>query len=216
MAYDLEEQEQIATLKAWWNTYGNAITWLLIIALTAYSGWMGWKYYQRTQVTQAAQLYEELKKAAAADDAGRVQRAASDMTERFGRTAYAPMASLTAAKTSFDANDLNAAKTHLQWVAEKGSSEHYAVIARVRLAGLLLDEKAYDEALKVLPANVPDHFVSLVEDRRGDVFVAQDKLADARTAYQLALEKTDQNSPARELIRLKLDAIGGAPEKSAA
>lgn len=216
MAYDLEEQEQLATFKAWWNTYGNLITWVVIIALAAYAGWMGWNYYQRSQASQAAQLYEELQKGAAAGDTERVQRAASDMTSRFGRTAYAPMAALTAARSAFDANNLTAAKSHLQWVIDNGPSDEYKAIARVRLAGILLDEKSYDEALNTLSAKVPEQFAGLVADRRGDVLVAQDKLADARVAYQEALEKIDQNNPAHNLVRLKLDAIGGASEKAAA
>ncbi|HJW56494.1 MAG TPA: tetratricopeptide repeat protein, partial [Burkholderiaceae bacterium] len=68
MAYDLEEQEQLASLKAWWNQFGNLVTWLLIIALAGYAAWTGWNYYQRTQSVQAGQLYEELQKAAASKD----------------------------------------------------------------------------------------------------------------------------------------------------
>jgi predicted negative regulator of RcsB-dependent stress response len=63
MAYDLEEQEQLATLKAWWKQYGNLVTWLVIAALAAYSSWTGWKYYQREQASKAAVLYEEIVKA---------------------------------------------------------------------------------------------------------------------------------------------------------
>lgn len=216
MAYDLEEQEQLATLKAWWAKYGNPITWLLIIVLAAYAGWNGWQYYQRSQSAQAAQLYDELQKAQMAGDQARVQRAAADMSERYARTAYAPMAALAAARSAFEANDLKLAKERLQWVIDKAGSDQHKVIARVRLAGILLDEKAYDEALKVLDAKVPEQFVSLVADRRGDILVAQERIADARGAYQVALDKSDPTNPARELIRLKLDAIGGASAKPAA
>lgn len=216
MAYDLEEQEQLATLKAWWAKYGNPITWLLIIVLAAYAGWNGWQYYQRSQSAQAAQLYDELQKAQMAGDQARVQRAAADMSERYARTAYAPMAALAAARSAFEANDLKLAKERLQWVIDKAGSDQHKAIARVRLAGILLDEKAYDEALKVLDAKVPEQFVSLVADRRGDILVAQERIADARGAYQVALDKSDPTNPARELIRLKLDAIGGASAKPAA
>src|SRR4051794_21148594 len=98
MAYDLEEQEQLATLTAWWKQYGNLVTWLLIIGLAAYAGWGGWNYYQRSQVTQAGQLYDELQRAVAAKDNAKVQRAASDMSAKFAGTAYAQMGALAAAK----------------------------------------------------------------------------------------------------------------------
>jgi predicted negative regulator of RcsB-dependent stress response len=216
MAYDHEEQEQLATIKAWWNQYGNLITWLLIIVLAAYAAWSGWNYYQRTQSGQASQLYEELQKAVVAKDNAKVQRAAVDMEEKFSRTAYAQMGALAAAKAAFDANDLKAAKTQLQWVINDGRDDEYKAIAKIRLAGILLDEKAYDEGLKQLSGDFPAQFAGVVADRKGDILVAQNKIEEARAAYQAALEKTDQKSPGRQLIQLKLDAIGGAPAKAAA
>jgi predicted negative regulator of RcsB-dependent stress response len=215
MAYDLEEQEQLASLKAWWNQYGNLISWVLIAALLAYSGWAGWNYYQRSQALQASQLYDELQNAAAANDGAKVQRAAGDMESRFGGTAYAPMGALVAAKSAYEAKDLKTAKAQLQWAAEHGNDE-YQTVAKLRLAGILLDEQAYDEALKALAGANAAQFAGAVADRKGDVLVAQNKLAEARAAYQAALSATDKNNPGRRLIELKLEAIGGsAPEAKA-
>lgn len=211
MAYDLEEQEQLATLKAWWAKYGNLVTWLLAAVLAAYAGWSAWKYYQRDQATKGAVLYEEIVKAVEAKDAEKVNRATADMKDKFGGTLYAPMSALLAAKSAFEQDDAKNAKAHLQWVIEKGRGEEFKSLARIRLAGLLLDEKAYDEGLKVLAGDFPEQFAALVADRRGDLLVAQDKIEEARTAYKTALEKTEIKNPARQLIQLKLDAIGGAP-----
>ncbi|MYM72954.1 tetratricopeptide repeat protein [Duganella sp. FT109W] len=216
MAYDLEEQEQIASLKAWWDKYGNATTWVVIAALAAYSGWTGWKYYERNQSGQASALYAELQSAVEAKDNAKVLRAAGDMESKFGSTTYAPMAALVAAKSAFDANDLKSAKAQLQWAADHGADEFRAV-AKIRLAGVLLDEKAYDEALKVLSGDVPAQFAGAVADRKGDVLAAQNKLVEARAAYQAALD-ADKKNPGRQLIQLKLEAIGGSvpAEKGAA
>jgi len=209
MAYDLEEQEQIASLKAWWDKYGNATTWVLIAALAAYSGWNGWNYYQRDQAGKASALYDQLQAAVEAKDNAKVLRAAGDMESQFGSTAYAPMAALVAAKSAFEANDLKSAKAQLQWAADHGADEFKAV-AKVRLAGVLLDEKAYDEALKVLAGDVPAQFAGAVADRKGDVLAAQNKLTEARAAYKAALDATDKKNPGRQLIQMKLEAIGGA------
>ncbi len=211
MAYDLEEQEQLATLKAWWARYGNLVSWLLAAALAAYAGWSGWKYYQRDQSAKGAVLYEEIVKAAEAKDAAKVGRAAADMKDRFGGTLYAPMGALLAARSAYEAGDLKGAKAQLQWVIDHGRGDEFKSLARIRLAGVLLDEKAFDEGLKVLAADFPDQFAALVADRRGDLLVAQDKIEEARAAYKTALEKTEIKNPARQLIQLKLDAIGGAP-----
>jgi len=209
MAYDLEEQEQLATLKAWWDKYGNLATWLLVAVLAAYSAWQGWNYYQRNQAGAASALYDELQSAVQAKDNAKVLRAAGDMESKFGGTSYAPMAALVAAKSSFEANDLKSAKIHLQWAADHGGDE-FKAIAKIRLAGVLLDEKAYDEALKALAGDVPPQFAGAIADRKGDILAAQNKLAEARAAYQAALDVTDKKNPGRQLIQLKFEAIGGS------
>jgi predicted negative regulator of RcsB-dependent stress response len=209
MAYDLEEQEQLATLKAWWEKYGNLTTWVVIAVLAAYSGWQGWNYYQRNQAGAASALYDELQSAVQAKDNAKVLRAAGDMESKFGGTVYAPMAALVAAKSSFEANDLKSAKLHLQWTADHGADE-FKALAKIRLAGVLLDEKAYDEALKALAGDVPPQFAGAIADRKGDILAAQNKLAEARAAYQAALDSTDKKNPGRQLIQLKFEAIGGS------
>jgi predicted negative regulator of RcsB-dependent stress response len=209
MAYDLEEQEQLAELKAFWNKFGNMITWLLIIVLGAYSGYKYWNYYQANQASAASSLYEDIAKAIAAKDNAKVQRIASDLESKYGSTAYAPMGALVAAKSAFDSNDLKTAKAKLAWIIEHGNAE-YKSIAKLRMAGVLLDEKAYDEAHKVLATEFLPQFLGAVSDRKGDVLVAQNKIADARTAYQAALDAMDEKNPGRNLVQLKLDAIGGS------
>ncbi len=214
MAYDLEEQEQLATLKAWWSKYGNLVSWLVAGVLLAYAGWSGWGRYQGIQSAKAAALYEEIVKAAEQKDVAKITRATADIKERFGSTAYAPMATLTAAKVAIDANDLQTAKAELQWTAEHAKGDDFRAIARLRLAGVLLDEKANEEGLKVLSADFPEEFAALVADRRGDLLFALGKADEARAAYQTALDKTEIKNPARQLIQLKLDALGGAAVKA--
>ena len=210
MLFRSEEQEQLATLKAWWNQYGNLVTWVLTAALLAYAGWSGWKYYQRDQTSKGELLYEEIVKAADAKDQAKVSRAAEDIKDKFSSTPYAQMGALTAAKSAFEADDMKAAKAHLQWVLEHGRSDEFKAVARIRLAGVLLDEKAYDDGLKVLDWDFPEQFAALVADRKGDLLFAQNKTDEARKAFQTALDKTEIKNPARQLIQLKLDALGGS------
>ena len=208
MAYDLEEQEQIASFKAFWSKYGNLITWVLIIALGSYAAWNFWTSRQRTMSVEASALYDELQVSLGANDNAKVQRIAGDIREKYENTAYSRMSALAAAKTAFDANDLKTAKAHLQWVVDNGNDE-YQAIAKLRLAGVLLDEKAFDEALKLLDSKFLPQFAAEVNDRKGDVLVAQNKLAEARQAYVAALAAMDQKNPGRQLVQVKLEAIGG-------
>jgi len=210
MAYDHEEQEQLATLKAWWHTYGNLVTWFVTAVLVAFAAWSGWKYYQRDQTSKGALLYEEIVKAAEAKDQTKLARAAEDIKDKFSGTPYAQMGLLTAAKAAFDAKDLKSAKAHLQWIVDHGRTDEFKALARIRLAGVLLDEKAYDEGLKLLSGDFPEQFAALVADRRGDLLFAQNKLDEARKEFKTALEKTEIKNPARQLIQLKLDALGGS------
>jgi len=210
MAYDHEEQEQLATLKAWWHTYGNLVTWFVTAVLVAFAAWSGWKYYQRDQTSKGALLYEEIVKAAEAKDQVKLARAAEDIKDKFSGTPYAQMGLLTAAKAAFDAKDLKSAKSHLQWIVDHGRTDEFKALARIRLAGVLLDEKAYDEGLKLLSVDFPEQIAALVADRRGDLLFAQNKLDEARKEFKTALEKTEIKNPARQLIQLKLDALGGS------
>jgi len=210
MAYDLQEQEQIASLKAWWDKYGNFIFTVATVALLAVAAWNGWNWYQRKQAVEAAAVYEELLKAVEAKDAGRVKPAAAKLVESYGRTVYAPLAALAAAKSAHEAKDGATAKAQLKWVVEQSRHPEFAAIARVRLAGVLLDEKAYDEAMQVLGAEVAPAQRVAVADRRGDVLFAQGKLDEARKAYQQALDLAEPGHPLRGLVQLKLDALPAA------
>lgn len=217
MAYDLEEQEQLATMKAFWAKYGNLITWVLILALGAFSAYTFWNNKQRSSAAEASALYDQMTAALAEKNNVKVQRIAADIETKYDSSIYAAMSALAAAKSAFDAGDLKVAKTQLQWVVEHGNEE-YKSVAKLRLSGVLLDEKAYDEALKLLATPFLPQFAADVADRKGDVLVAQNKVVEARAAYTAALAAMDKKNPGRPLVQLKLEAIGGvvAEDKAAA
>lgn len=206
--YDLEEQEQIDTLKTWWKMYGNLVTGVIVAASLAVIGWQGWNWYQGGQSAKAAAIYGVLEQAAAAGDAPKVKAAAGELAEKFGSTSYASLGAMLAAKQSFDAGDLKTAKTQLAWVAENGKDE-IKDLARLRLATVQLDEKAYDEALKQLDAAHAAAFDARFQELKGDVLSAQGKKPEARSAYKAALDKmTGKQGAARELLQQKLDGLG--------
>ena len=209
MAYDLEEQEQIAAAKAWWGKYGRYVTWAVIIALFTYAAWTFWGNYQRRQLHQASQLFYEMHSAAVANNSERVERITSDIYEKFGKTPYASMAGLIAARIAYDANEADIAKKHLGWIVSMSSEEGYRAIARIRLAGILLEQEKFDEALGVLAADFPSAFASMAEDRRGDIYYAQNRLDEARRAFRLAMERAAPDDASRVLIQLKLEDLGG-------
>jgi predicted negative regulator of RcsB-dependent stress response len=206
MAYDLEQQEQMATMKAWWDRWGNRVAGGLTVVMLAVAGWFGWQYWQRTQAVAAATLYEEFVRQNAAKDT-QAREIAGRLIEKYGRTIYAPLAALASAKSLADAGDPAGAKVQLRWVVERSGRAELVDLARVRLAGVLLDEKAYDEALQVLEAPPGAGAQTSLQDRRADILVAQGRFDDARAAYQGALAAAGERHPLRGLIQQKLDAL---------
>ncbi|MEO5669760.1 MAG: tetratricopeptide repeat protein [Ramlibacter sp.] len=212
---DLEEQEQLAEIKHFWNQYGNLISWAVIIVFGGFAAWNGWQYWQRTQAVQAATMYDEVERAAQAGDMARVERAFADMKDKFSRTTYAQQAGMLAAKTFVDKGNTQAAKDALAWVADKASDEGYQAIARLRLSSILMDTKAYDDALKQLSADFPKEFEALVADRKGDVYSAQGKKAEAKAEYIKAVKAMDERFEYRRLVEVKLTALGVDPQQFA-
>src|SRR5258706_2149112 len=207
MAYDLQEQEQLAELRALWEKYGNLVTTVLGLLLLALAGYWGWQRYQVGQAAEAAAVYEQLNKAVSENNAAKTKEVAGTLLERFARTVYAPLAALQAARVNHDSGDLAAARAQLQWVLDQSRYPEFAWLARVRLAGVLLDEKSYDPALQVLAPTPPANFAAAFADRRGDILLAQGHVDDARRAWRDALERSGNQGLLRNMIQLKLDAL---------
>jgi len=213
---DLQEQEHVDALKAFWQQYGNLITWGLVAALLVYAGITGWQWWQREQATHAGAMFDEFDRALNAGDVDKTARVFADLKERYPRTAYAQQAGMLAAKAQFDKGKLDDARASLTWVIEQAVEDDYKSLARLRLAALLLDAKQYDEALKQLDAVPAGPFAALAADRRGDVLLAQGKKDDARAAYQQAYQSMDDKVEYRRLVDAKLTALGAAPAAEAA
>jgi len=209
MAYDLEDQEQLEGLKAFWQQYGNFILTVITVVMLAIAGYMGWGRYQASQAAEASMYYEQLRSAIEAKDNAKIKEAAGTIFEKFSGTGYAEMAALVTSKAYLDGGDAKAAKAPLQWAAEKAGDTEFLRIARLRLSGILLDEKSYDEALKLLGGDVSARFAPLYADRRGDILLSQDKRDDARQQFKQALDGLEPGSPLRRLVQLKLDGLGG-------
>lgn len=208
---DLEEQEQLDQLKAFWKQYGNLITWTLTLVLAGFAAWNGWNWWQRDQAVKAAAMFDELQKAADAGDAAKTAGIFNDLKQRFGGTAFAQQGGLITAKVQAEKGQADAAATSLGWVAEQAKEGEYQTVARLRLAGLLADQKKYDEALKQLDGATAKEFEALVADRRGDILLAQGKTEEAKTAFRKAWDTMDAGIQYRRLIDAKLTALGAAP-----
>ncbi|MEW6693423.1 Tetratricopeptide repeat-like domain protein [Tepidimonas thermarum] len=209
--YDLEEQEQIAQLKAFWVRYGNLITWVLVAALGAYAAYNGWQYWERRQALQAAALLDELEQAARASDVERVRRAWADLKAQAPRTMQAQHGALLAARTLAQADQASDARAALQFVVDAGRDEALAAIARLRLAALELDAGQPEAALRLLEPAVPEALRPWQADRRGDALQRQGQADAARAAYLDAWRGLTADVGYRAIVEAKLNALGVDP-----
>jgi predicted negative regulator of RcsB-dependent stress response len=210
MPLDLEEQEQVAELKAWWRQHGTRVLSVVLAVAVGFAGWTAYRAYTQSQAQQASALYEQVAKAAGTGDAKALRDASGALVESYAGTAYASMGALLAARYYYDRSDLKSAKAQLQWVLERGYSDDLKDLARLRLAAVLLDEKAYDDALKLLEARPAAAYEAQYAALRGDILVAKNQAAEAKAAYKLALEKSDKKNTAfQESVRMRLEALGG-------
>lgn len=205
---NLEEQEQIDQLKHFWARYGNFIAGALIVIAGTFAAWNGWNYWQRAQAVKAAALYDEIQRATASADANHISRALNDLQSRFGGSAFADQGALLAAKTLTDMGKTDMARAALQWVSEQSKDESHRAVARLRIAGLDLDAKAYDKALRTLEVSMPTSFAALLADRRGDIYKAMGKTDEARQQYELAWRAFNVRTEYRNLVEVKLAALG--------
>lgn len=209
--YDLEQQEQLDQFKHFWKQYGNLITWTLVLVLGAYAAWTGYLYWQQQRAQGAGGLYEELDRAASGNNADKAAQAFADLKAKYAGTTFAEQGALLAAKVSADQQKTDQAKATLQWLVDNGKNPSLVAIARLRLAGMQMDAKQFDDALKTLSVTLPDEFAALADDRRGDVLAAQGKKDDAGKAYLSAWKAMDEGVEYRRFVEGKLTALGQAP-----
>ncbi len=206
--YDLEEQEQIDALKHFWRDNGRLIIAAAVAFIVGVGGTQGWKHYKRSQAEQASLQFVKLEEAIDKGDVTEIRNVAQDIVNDYASTPYAPMAALVVAQREREAGNLDAAAQRLEWVVDNARTEEVQLLARLRLAAVLLDQEQYDAALQLLDHEVTKAFVGSYADLRGDVLVAQGKTAEARTQYQRALEQSKDSTAWRDVVQLKLDALG--------
>lgn len=211
---DLEEQEQLDQLKHFWSTWGTLITAIVTVVMVALAGWNGYQYWQARQAAQASALYDAVDAAASAKDLNRLNQAFADMQQKYGGSAQAFQAGLLAAKANQEAGKFDAAKEALTWLVGTTSSGEQA-IARLRLAGILVEEGALDDALKAVSVEMPVEFTAVAADRKGDILALMGKNDEAVTQYKTALSTFEPGLEYRRLVEVKLGALGAPTEVAA-
>ncbi|WP_293660607.1 tetratricopeptide repeat protein [Rhodoferax sp. OV413] len=207
---DLEEQEQLDQLKHFWKRYGNLITWLLIAVLGSLAAWNGYQWWNKRQAEQASAMFDEVERVISGGDVVAAERAFSDMKQRFPSTVYAQQAGLTLARVAYISGKPEVAQNALAWVAESSADAGLAAVAKIRHAGLLLESKSFESAMKLLEGSFPAEFAGLVADKKGDAMLAQNKPEQAIAFFREAYKQLPEREQYRRLVEVKLASLGVA------
>ncbi len=207
---DLDEQEQIATIQYFWRRYGKWIAVVLVIVAAIQVGWVAWNNWQSSQAQKSAVLFDELSKAVGAGDVAKTDRVFADMKDQFGATSYTAQAALLAARMNYAKGNVDAAKAPLQWLIDSSADSAYKDVARLRLAGVLLEAKQYDPAIQLLRSGMSKSFESLALDRIGDAYFLQNKMDEAKANYLKAYNALPATNDYRRMIDVKLGRMGVA------
>lgn len=209
---DLEEQEQLDQLKHFWTTWGTMISSVLVVVFGSVAAWNGYQFWQSREALQAAFLLNAIENAVQASDKTRLEQAFIDIRAKYAATTQAGQAGLIAAKFEIEKENIDAGQTALEWVAAHSSDEGYKALAKLRLVNILIEKKSYDSALQHLAGKFDVEFDALVADRKGDVFVLQDKKQEAIIEYTRAYKNLSDRIEYQRLIEVKLNALGVQPQ----
>ncbi len=202
--YDTEE-EQVEQLKKWWETNSTSLIAGVATALVIVTSWNFWQNHQLEQRQQSSQLYQQLLDSAAAGKNDAVEKIADQLFVEHGSSAYANYAALHKAKSKVQQGDLEGAKAILQQQLQ-ADDEGLAHVARLRLVQLMQATGQYEQGLKLIAEVDPakaESFAASYDELEGDLYVAMDRLDEARNSYQSAI-RSGQASP---LAQFKLDDI---------
>lgn len=213
MAFDLEEQEKIDQVKAWWEKFGGIVTGLLTVVLIVIIGYYAWGWYQNHQAEKALGYYDTINSAINnarpdANDKVRIQEALAALQQDYVGTAYPARASLLASKYFVQKKDLEAAQKAVQWVIKDSKEVEMLPVAQLQLASILMDQQKWDEALAQV-ANPPADFKALFLDRRADILLAKGQQKEAITAWKEALAVPGIEPAFVRMVEMKLNVLGG-------
>jgi len=204
------EEEQVERIKEVWHRHGVPVLTGVVLALAGVFGWNGWTNYQENKASNASAVYQSMLENVLQDDSEASRTRGAELAETLRKdypgTRYASFAALMQARLAVEAGDFDSAEALLRDVAKDGDDLALQEVARQRLARVLGQLERAEEGLELFTVPVTGELLAGREEVRGDLLLSLDRVADARQAYQAALEATP-DPRTRPQLQLKLDDL---------
>ena len=198
------EEEQIESIKKWWNENSKSVITGLVLAAAVALGWQSWSNSQAQKQQAAAQNYYAMQQQDGDNKPELTLSQGKILIADYPDSIYATFASLLMAKTSYQQNESENALSHLQWVIDHSDSQPYLRLAAQRKASVLLELARHEDALSALQSVITETPNAVEYELLGDIYQAMNKNSEAKENYQnvLSLE-----SPNRALVQMKIEAL---------
>jgi predicted negative regulator of RcsB-dependent stress response len=208
--FDTTEEERLELAQKWWKDNGHSIIIGIVLGIAVILGWQYWQEYRQSQAEKASALYSQYLKAIESNAKPDIEKLAERLQTEFPKTDYALYSGLFQAQLKAQQNDLAAAKQILTKIATSSNKE-ISNIANIRLVRLMMANREYEQGIELINKINPTssaNYSSIYDELVGDLYVALNRLDQARTSYQNAL----RNGSKSPLLQLKIDDLT-APER---
>ena len=200
----LSEKEQIDQIRSWWSEYGGYIIGGLGLGIAILAGW---NYYQGSKLDaqlEGSVLYESLTQHVVSGSLEAAEAVAEQLGTDYAETSYAAQAQLAMARLYMDENrDQDAADT-LSSIIESNADEEVKLVARARLARVLLYQSKPQDVVDLLEGQQSDAFAAIYNELLGDAYHELGRIEDAQIAYQsVMLDPTAQSTVDPRLVQWK-------------
>lgn len=217
------EEEQVEAIKKWWQTNGNNILIGIGLAIAVVFGWQYWNDSKRAAGEAASAAYDQMlqaeQKLAGLEvgseeyktEVGNLNHLIEQLKTEHQGTQYAVFAAMYEAKSAVQNGDAAAAETALRWALANNTTEGNRLIIQLRLARVLAMKGEFQAALDMIEKVDAGAQTSAYEEVKGDLYLALEKPAEARVAYEKALDAAGENAnQQRPLLKMKFDNLAVA------
>ena len=203
----LTEQEQIELLKNWIKQYSMVILAGVVVAIIIMTGYRYYQDYQNRMFTHASAVYDEMLTKRAQNNPEETLIQAEKLFTHYPKTTYAQFAALMLAREAVTKKAYEKAEKYLQWILDHSSIASFREIARIRLARILIAQQKPQEAINLLKKQDDKNFEGLINEVKGDAYLAMDNKTMARASYQEALSDLPNAEITRPLLQMKYDNL---------